>query len=73
MKYKSLKEVEKDPRVSFVVKGHNKGGVWIYLNSDYYYQPEMNTTHWGISGATFIHKPTEQEALEAMDDVIHQP
>jgi hypothetical protein len=60
-------KLEKDNRVAFVTQT-NGAGFYIFLQPDYYYQPEIKN---GLFKANFIHRNTQQQAFDAMKDVIH--
>ena len=59
-------KLENDKRVAFVTQTHG-AGFYIFLEQDYYYQPEIKN---GLFKANFIHRNTQQQAFDAMTDVI---
>jgi hypothetical protein len=61
----------KDHRITTIVKGAGSSGVWIYLEPNYFYKPQINNSLFGLAAANFIHAKTEKKAYEALKDVIY--
>jgi len=65
----SLKnKLERDKRVAFV-RNTKGGGFYVFLKENYYYGPDIKNGS-GYLKANFIHRNTDQEAYDAMDEVI---
>jgi hypothetical protein len=68
MNIRYTEKLKRDKRVAFVRKTKG-GGFYVFLNKNYFYGPDIANGN-GMLKANFIHRHSDEDAYDAMDDVI---